>query len=303
MRHVVQLLGPTGSGKTRVALEAARALGAEIISADSVQVYQGFDIGTAKASPQERQQIPHHLIDIIGDCEQFNASKFLELSFAAAEGIWSRGRVVLACGGTALYLRVMMQGIFPESRANGRDELRKEAASRGWPALHRDLERIDPAYAAKISVNDHVRLVRALEIHRHSGLPPSEAFRLSRSPFAGCRFIRVGLHREREALYRAIDARVERMLAAGLVAEVRGLLEKHPPSCPPFRSLGYKEVLAHLRGEISLAEARELIQRHSRQYAKRQLSWFRQESDIRWFPADDPGAVIGHVRECLSSAP
>ena len=303
-KPVVQVLGPTGSGKSRVSLAVARAFGGEIISADSVQVYRGFDIGTDKVSPRLRREVPHHLIDIIADCEQFNAHKFLELSFAAAEGIAARGRVPVVCGGTALYLRVMMSGIFLETKAGGRrEELRAEAAARGWDAMRAELQRVDPAYAAKIAANDHVRLVRALEIYRNSGLAPSEAFRLSRSPFSGHEFIRVGLQVDRERLYRAIDARVERMLAHGLVDEVRGLMGSHPASCPPFRSLGYKEILAHLRGETDLATAKELIQRHSRQFAKRQLTWFRQERDIHWFAAEDEGAIIAFIRQCLSKKP
>jgi tRNA dimethylallyltransferase len=304
MKPVIQVLGPTGSGKSRVALALARAIGGEIISADSVQVYRGFDIGTDKVSPLVRGEIRHHLIDIIGDCEQFNARKFLDLSHAAAAEIHGRGRIPVVCGGTALYLRVMMRGIFPESKAgNLRDELRAEAEARGWESLRQELLRIDPAYGEKIAANDRVRLVRALEIYRGSGMTPSEAFRLSRSPFAGCEFIRVGLKVDREELYRAINARVDRMLASGLVDEVRGLLKLHPPSCPPFRSLGYKEIVAALRGDTDLASARALIQRHSRQFAKRQLSWFRQENDIQWFAADDEGAVIAFVRKCLSKRP
>jgi len=304
MNPIIQVLGPTGSGKSRVSLAVARAVGGEIISADSVQVYRGFDIGTDKVGRRLRDEIPHHLIDIIGDCEQFNASKFLELSFAAATAIAARGRIPVVCGGTALYLRVMVRGIFPENKAGDRrEELKMEAASRGWDALRGDLLRIDPAYGAKIAANDRVRLVRALEIYRNSGLTPSAAFRLSRSPFAGHEFIRVGLQVDREQLYRAIDARVERMLAAGLVDEVRGLLELHPASCPPFRSLGYKEILSFLRGDTDLAAAKELIQRHSRQFAKRQLSWFRQETDIHWFPAADEGAIIAFIQQCLSKKP
>jgi tRNA dimethylallyltransferase len=304
MKPIIQVLGPTGAGKSRVALSVARAIGGEIISADSVQVYRGFDIGTDKVSRKLRGEIPHHLIDIIGDCEQFNASKFLDLSFAAAAGISARGRIPVVCGGTALYLRVMMRGIFPESKgADRREELKLEAAARGWDALRGELLRIDPAYAEKIAANDRVRLVRALEIYRNSGLTPSEAFRLSRSPFAGHEFIRVGLQVDREKLYRAIDARVERMLANGLVDEVKGLLERHPASCPPFRSLGYKEILAYLRGETDLPTATELIQRHSRQFAKRQLSWFRQERDIHWFAAEDDAAIIAFIRQCLLKKP
>lgn len=304
MKAVVQVLGPTGAGKSRAALAVARAVDGEVISADSVQVYRGFDIGSDKLPPGERGGIPHHLIDVIGDCAQFNASRFLELAYAAAAGIWARGRVPVVCGGTGLYLRVMMQGIFPESRRAGlREELRRRGEELGWEALHAELRSIDPAYAAKVSVRDRVRLVRALEIHLDSGLSPSAAFQASHSPFAGCRFVRVGLHRERSALYRAIDARVDRMLAAGLVDEVRGLSRRHPPDCPPFRALGYKEVLAMLRGEADLAATRERIQRHSRQFAKRQLTWFRKETDIHWLPADDLAAIVAFVRQCLPSEP
>ena len=301
---LVQILGPTGSGKSRVALAVARAVGGEVISADSVQVYRGFDIGSDKLAPADRGGVPHHLIDIVPDCAQFNASRFLELAHESARGIWSRGGVPVVCGGTGLYLSVMIRGIFPEAKdPQGREELRREAARRGWEALRADLERIDPAYAAKIAVNDRLRLLRALEIHRNCGLAPSEAFRLSRSPFAGCRFVRVGLQVQRPELYRAIDARVERMLARGLVEEVRSLLASRPPGCPPFRALGYKEIVSHLRGEIGLEEARALIQRHSRQFAKRQLTWFRREPDIHWLPAGDVAAGVAHVRQCLSSAP
>ncbi len=300
MQPVIQILGPTGAGKSRVALAVAAAVNGEIISADSVQVYTGFDIGSDKLSPDDRRGIPHHLIDIIPGCEQFNASRFLDLSFAVAEEIFARGRLPVVCGGTGLYLRVMMRGIFPENKDDARRvELKQAAAARGWDALYKELAAIDPAYARKIGANDHLRLLRALEIYHNNGLPPSEAFRLSRSPFAGRPFIRIGLHVEREKLYRAIEARVERMLAAGLVDEVRRLLQQRPASCPPFRSLGYKEIAAHLGGETDLATATELIRRHSRQFAKRQLTWFRAEKDIRWFPADDLEAIIGSIRQCL----
>ncbi|TFG79954.1 MAG: tRNA (adenosine(37)-N6)-dimethylallyltransferase MiaA [Chrysiogenales bacterium] len=304
MNTVIQILGPTGVGKSQVALAVAREFNAEIISADSVQVYSGFDIGTDKISPQFRREIPHHLIDIIEDCSQFNASKFLDLSFAAAQEIIARGRVPLVCGGTALYHRVMIRGIFPESKKQTqRQQLQSEAASLGWDALRRQLEKIDPLYAKKIGPNDKVRLVRALEIYRNSGLPPSEAFRLTSSPFAAHCFIRIGLQVDRDLLYQNICKRVDRMLANGLIDEVKRLLESHPPSCPPFRSLGYKEILSYLRGETDLATARELIQCHSRQFAKRQLSWFRQEKDIEWFAAEDKAAIMEFIKKCLSKEP
>ena len=300
MKPLIQVLGATGVGKSRVACAIAREFGAEIISADSVQVYKGFDIGTDKIDEQGRREIPHHLIDIISDCSQFNASRFLELSFAAVEQISARGKIPLVCGGTALYLRVMAQGIFAENKDDGtRRQLKEKAALLGWPALWRELQAIDPAYAEKIGPNDKVRLVRALEIFRHCGMPPSEAFTRSRSPFASYRFIRVGLEMDRKDLYQRIDRRAERMLANGLLAEARELLKRYPPSCPPFKALGYKEILAHWRGEITLTEALELIQRHSRQFAKRQLSWFRQEKDIHWFDPENNEAIMRFISQCL----
>jgi tRNA dimethylallyltransferase len=301
MKPLIQVLGATGVGKSQVACAVARRFDAEIISADSVQVYEGFDIGTDKIDRQGRREIPHHLIDIIRDGSQFNASKFLELSFAAAEGISARGKIPLVCGGTALYLRVMKQGIFRENKSDStRGQLEAEAARSGWTALWQELLAIDPVYARKIGPNDKIRLVRALEIHRHCGLPPSEAFRHSRSPFAAYHFIRVGLEMERGKLYQQIDRRAERMIENGLVDEVRELLKRYPPSCPPFKALGYKEIASHVRGEIDLPTALELIQRHSRQFAKRQLSWFRQEKDIRWFAPESIEAISAFISQCIA---
>ncbi|MCX6557786.1 MAG: tRNA (adenosine(37)-N6)-dimethylallyltransferase MiaA [Candidatus Aminicenantes bacterium] len=304
MKPLIQVLGATGVGKSQVAFALAGKFGAEIISADSVQVYRGFDIGTDKVDPRRQREILHHLIDIIDDCSQFNASKFLELSFSAAEKINTRGRIPLVCGGTGLYLRVMSQGIFAENKNNAtRRQLEEKAALHGWPALWQELQAIDPVYAEKISPHDKVRLVRALEIHRHCGLPPSEAFRHSRSPFSAYAFIRIGLEMDRKKLYERIDRRVERMIERGLVAEVEALLKRHPPACPPFKALGYKEIVAHLRGETDLETALELIQRHSRQFAKRQLSWFRQEKDIQWFDPGDLDAMASHIRACIAKKP
>lgn len=304
MKPLIQVLGPTGIGKSRVACAIARKFNAEIISADSVQVYRGFDIGTDKIDAQGRREIPHHLVDIIDDCSQFNASKFLELSFAAAEEISARGKVPLVCGGTALYLRVMKQGIFAENKDSAtRSRLHEKAARLGWPALWQELQAIDPVYAQKISPNDKVRLIRALEIHHHCGLSPSEAFTRSRSPFAAYTIIRIGLEMDRKKLYQQIDRRAERMLQNGLLSEVRDLLRRYPPSCPPFKALGYKEIAAHLRGETDLSTALKLIQCHSRQFAKRQLSWFRQEKDITWFAVEAMEDIERYISQCLLKKP
>jgi tRNA dimethylallyltransferase len=304
MKPIIQLLGATGVGKSQVACDLATKFNGEIISADSVQVYMGFDIGTDKISLLGRQEIPHHLIDIISDCSQFNASKFLELSFAAAEQISARGKIPLVCGGTALYLRVMIQGIFEENKNSAtRRQIEEKAALSGWPVLWRELQAIDPLYAEKIGPNDKVRLVRALEIYHHCGLSPSEAFKHSRSPFAAYSFIRIGLEMDRKKLYQRINRRVEKMLENGLLAEVQDLLRRYPPSCPPFKALGYKEIAAHLRGEIDLPAARELIQRHSRQFAKRQLSWLRQEKEIHWFAPENIDAITRFISQCLTKKP
>jgi tRNA dimethylallyltransferase len=304
MKPLIQVLGATGVGKSQVACAIAKKINAEIISADSVQVYKGFDIGTNKIDQQGRREIPHHLIDIIDDCSQFNASRFLELAFIAAEQISARGKVPLVCGGTALYFRVMTQGIFAETKDDAtRRQLMERAAISGWPILWGELQAIDPAYAQKIGPNDKVRLVRALEIYHHCGVSPSEAFTRSRSPFSAYSFIRIGLEMDRKKLYQRINRRAELMLADGLLAEVQELLRRHPPACPPFKALGYKEIVAHLHGEIDLPATLELIQRHSRQYAKRQLSWFRQEKDIHWFAPENIEAITRFISQCLQKKP
>lgn len=301
MNPLLQILGATGVGKSRVACALARQFNAEIISADSVQVYQGFDIGTDKISAQGRREIPHHLIDIIHDASQFNASKFLDLAFRAAEDIRNRGKIPLVCGGTALYLRVMMQGIFAENKNEAtRGQLQEKAANSGWQVLWQELLALDPVYAQKIGPHDHVRLVRALEIHHHCGMPPSAAFKQSRSPFAAYHFIRIGLELDRKELYRRIDRRAELMLENGLLDEVRELLKRYPPTCPAFNALGYKEIVAHLRGETDRTTALESMQRHSRQFAKRQLSWFRQEKDIHWFAPENMAGITAFINQCLA---
>jgi len=305
MKPIIQVLGPTGVGKSKIALLLAKHLDGEVISADSMQVYKHFDIGTDKILPEECQSIPHHLIDIFSDCSQFNASIFLEKSFEAAESITGKGKIPIVCGGTALYLKTMMKGIFPESNQKriSRESLNLIADRRGLNILWEKLYRVDPVYAAKVGKNDKVRIVRALEIfYNNNGTPPSEIFRLTRTPFEDYQFIRIGLNMDREELYRRIESRVDSMINRGLVEEVKQLRTQYPPDCPPFKSLGYKEIMMFLDGEIpSLEESVALIKQHSRNFAKRQLSWFRQENDIRWF---HPGQFdeIKKLVECLRRA-
>lgn len=301
MKNIIQILGPTGVGKSRTAVEIAKRIDGEIISADSMQVYKDFDIGTAKTSPKEMQGIPHYLIDIYSDCSQFNSSIFLEKSFLLSEDIVRRGRVPVICGGTALYLKCMIKGIFPESKVKriARETLNRIVDKKGVLYLWNRLNKVDPQYAEKIGQNDRVRIVRAMEIYYNNGKPPSEIFHLTQTPFQDYSFIRIGLNMDREELYRRIELRVDRMIDRGLKEEVEGLRKKYPTNCPPFKSVGYKEIGMYLDDEICFDRAVELIKQHTRNFAKRQLSWFRQEKDIRWFGPGEFDKIEAFVRESL----
>lgn len=299
------MLGPTGVGKSKVAVGLARCLGGEIISADSMQVYKDFNIGTDKIRPQQMQGVPHHLIDIYCHCEQFNGSRFLEAAHRAAEEILSRGGAPIVCGGTALYLRLMIQGIFveSESRRVSREQLNAIVARRGLDCAWKRLHAVDPDYALRIGPNDRIRIVRALEIYYNNGLPPSELFRENRSPFEGYDFIRIGLNVERQLLYERIEERVNRMIAEGFAEEVRRLRRIYPLNCPPFKSMGYKEMLMYMDGALKLDQAVELMKQRTRNFAKRQLSWFRKEKGVEWFDPGDMAAIEAYVRQRLSGAP
>lgn len=290
---VVQILGPTGAGKSKVAVSLAEKIGGEIISADSMQVYKGFNIGTDKIEEKDKKNIPHFLIDILDDCSQFNASIFLEESFKISLQIVDRGHIPIVCGGTALYLKTMITGIFPESKQKkvSRSELNEIVNREGLPALWDRLNEVDPAYAKKISKNDAVRIVRAMEIYYNNELPPSELFKKTATPFKEFDFLRIGLNMDREKLYKRIENRVDRMIEKGLVEEVKKLRTRFPLHCPPFKSVGYKEIGMYLDGEIDLDTAVKLIKQHSRNFAKRQLSWFRQAKDITWFDSADTAKV------------
>ena len=238
---LVVVLGPTAVGKSRVAVDLALRFGGEVISGDSIQVYRGFDIGTDKPSPAEQRGVPHHLIDTVDPTVQFTAADFVREALAAARDISSRGRLPIVAGGTGLYLKALVDGLFP---GPGRDPavraaLEAEAREKGLDALFRRLEEVDPAYAAKIRDRDRVRIVRALEVHAATGRPISEHFLATASPVAGRKVVRIGLRLERAVLVRRIEDRVDRMFARGLVGEVRGLLETgHPRGRPALPGPG-----------------------------------------------------------------
>ncbi len=299
---LVIVLGPTAVGKSRVAVDLALRFGGEVISGDSVQVYRGFDIGADKAGPEARRGVPHHLIDIVEPEVQYTAADIVRDALAAARGIAARGRLPIVAGGTGLYIKALVDGLFP---GPGRDPavraaLEAEAAEKGLDTLFRRLEAVDPEYALKVRSRDRVRIIRALEVHITTGRPISEHFRETRSPVMGRTVVRLGLRLDREPLCRRIDERVDRMFARGLVEEVRGLLERGvPETAPPFRALGYSHVLRLLRGEIGREEALALTKTDTRQYAKRQMTWFRKMAGVVWFSPDDGSALEEYVQKRL----
>ena len=284
------LTGPTAAGKSAVALELAKRIGAEIISLDSRAVYRGMDIGTAKPTLAERRAVPHHLIDIVEPEDEFSVAQYLAAARKAVDDIRGRGRQVLFVGGTPMYLKALLRGLFdgPTADPELRDELADLAQREGSARLHSILAEIDPAAAAKLHPNDTRRLIRAIEVHRRSGQPISgqqREFKLALPAEAGRVFV---LDWPRATLHERINARVDAMFAAGLVEEVRGLLKQDGPiGRTAAQAVGYREVIAHLQTGGDLTETIELAKRRTRQFAKRQLTWFRSLSECRWLAAGD----------------
>jgi tRNA dimethylallyltransferase len=279
------IVGPTASGKTALSLEVARRVPAEIVSADSRQVYRRMDIGTAKPGPDEMRRVPHHCIDIADPSETFNAVRFAEAGRDAVSGILSRNRLPVAVGGSGLYLRALVDGLFDGGfrDAGLRSRLNREASESGTAALYGRLCRTDPEAAARIHPNDLKRIVRALEVAELSGRPISQLQREKTRP-AVFDTLWFGIRWKREELTRRIDARVDRMMEAGFLGEVTALLASGLTAADnAMDSLGYRELTAHLDGRMNLAEAVAEIKMHTRQFAKRQMTWFRPDARIRWF--------------------
>jgi len=290
--RLLAIAGPTAVGKSALAVALAQILGGEIVSADSVQVYRGLDIGSAKPTPAQRQDIPHYLIDICDPDEQYNVARFQSDCDAAVAGVLARGRLPILVGGTGLYMRAALRAyVFTEAAHDPelRAALTAEAAALGAPALHARLAGRDPAAAARIHPADARRIVRALEVLAQTGRPISES-QIQRQAPPRYNYCLVALTREREALYQAIEARVDAMLAAGWLAEVDGLLRRYPPGAPGLRALGYAELVQFRQGVLPWEEALARIKRNTRRFAKRQLSWLRAEPRIRWI---DVGKASG----------
>lgn len=293
---ILVLVGPTASGKTTLALALAERFNGEIVSADSRQIYRLMDIGTAKPGHTERARIPHHLVDIVWPDEPYTLAQYQAAANAALANVWARGRLPLLVGGTGLYVRAVIDGLaipaVPPQPAL-RAELEAEAAAHGAASLHRRLAELDPAAATSIDPANVRRLIRALEICLATGRPLSEQRGSRPTPF---RPLLLGLNTERQLLYSWADRRVEQMLAEGLVAEVQALVARgYGWELPAMSSLGYREMGAYVRGELSLAAARERMQLATHAYIRRQLTWFRPDTRVRWLDAADPGLVAAAV--------
>lgn len=300
------LLGPTAVGKTRLSLELSEAYNAEVISGDSMQVYRGMDIGTAKISTAEMNGIPHHLIDIHDPEEAYSAAEFQEQGKRLIAEISGRGRLPFIVGGTGLYIESLCYGFrFSEAVADEafRAELDAYAEAHGAEALHARLAAVDPASAERLHPNDRRRIIRALEIHHQTNttLSAAKAEQTRQSPYELCL---IGLTMDRKILYKRIEDRIDQMLEQGLIAEVQGLLDKgYHRSMVALQGLGYKEIAAYLEGELSYDEAVTLLKRDTRRFAKRQLSWFRHMKEIEWiedFNEQNYPGNLAKIREIIS---
>ena len=288
LKSLIVIGGPTGVGKTDIAVDLARRCGGEIISADSMQVYRRLDIGTAKPTPSQCRGIPYHGIDFVEPPETFHLGAFIELADRLIAEIVTRGHRPLVVGGTGLYMKGLLQGVFdaPEVEPAIRKRLLERVKSEGAPTLHAELARVDPNAAANISPNDPIRITRALEVWEQTGRPISQLWQESRAAESRYPYHLFVLTCERSVLYDRINRRVEAMFRAGLADEVKRLVaEGVSPTCHAFKTLGYGHLLAWIEGRIGEREAIEEMQKHSRHYAKRQLTWFRAMSGAVWIDA------------------
>lgn len=287
---ILAIVGPTAAGKTGLALELAQELGGEIVNADALQVYRGFDIGTAKPTLEERARVPHHLIDILDPTERYSAGEFARRARESIDEIRERGRVPLVVGGSGLYVRALFEGISPVPPGDEgiRSELRRRLEEEGLPVLFEELRAVDAETAGRLAEGDTQRVLRALEVALVSGRPLS--WWLSQRPFGAqpLAALKIGLTIPRAVLYDRILRRAQRMVADGWVGEVRGILASGVPGdAPAFQAIGYRQLVRHVEGTCSLDEALLEIVQATRRFAKRQLTWFRKEPGLHWLPAKD----------------
>nr|WP_170294511.1 tRNA (adenosine(37)-N6)-dimethylallyltransferase MiaA [Heliomicrobium gestii] len=287
---LVLIVGPTAVGKSDAGIALAQRFNGEIISGDSMQVYRGMDIGTAKLKPEERGGIIHHMIDILDPDQPFSVADFQRRVTALIADIVGRGRLPILVGGTGLYVRSIIDHYAFTDEATDlelRQRLEEEAASFGLEVLHNRLTEVDPAAARRIHVNDRKRIIRALEVYHLTGRRQSDFHYADAIQQPKYRLAPIALTMERQELYRRIDLRAQIMIESGLVEEVKGLLKRgFPPTLPSMQAIGYKEIVGYLQGEYDLTQALYLLQRNTRHFAKRQYTWFRRDSRLIWFAAD-----------------
>jgi tRNA dimethylallyltransferase len=284
------IAGPTGSGKSELAVRLAETIGGEIVNFDSVQVYRGFDIGSAKPAAEARARVPHHLLDIIEATEEFNAADYARVARETCDAIEGRGKTPILVGGTFFYLRALLAGLpeMPGRDAAIRARIHRIADKpRGQARLHGWLSKIDPQSGRKIAPADRHRVERALEVWLATGRPISSWERPTADPHAETPALKMALTLDRPRLVELLDRRVDAMYAAGLVEETRGLLARYPPTARPFTSIGYAEAAAVIRGELGLDPAMAETRRRTRAYAKRQMTWLRSERNVQWLDASD----------------
>jgi tRNA dimethylallyltransferase len=284
---LVVIVGPTASGKTALALSLAEHFSGEIVSCDSVAVYRGMELGTAKPTFEERQRVPHNLIDVFAPEEPCTAGDYSRLAREAIRGIAQRAKLPIVAGGTGLYLRALIDGLFPapKRREPLRAKLRARTAQRGPAYIHRILERLDAKAAQLIHANDTPKVIRAIEITMAGRDPMTHQWTQPRDPLTGYRILRLGLNPPRTELYARINRRAAQMFGSGLVEETTQLVETYGFDCRPLTSLGYAQAIAVIRGEMTRDEAIAACAQGHRNYAKRQLTWFRKDPQIQWLPA------------------
>lgn len=304
---VVVIVGPTAVGKTEVALALAERLGAEIVNADSRQVYRQLDVGTAKPTAAERGRVAHHVIDVVDPDARFDAARFRELALEAVADLRARGRAVVVCGGTGLYVRALLQGLFhgPAADPTLREALLRRERREGSGTLHARLAAVDPRAAARLHPRDLLRVVRALEVHALTGRPITAWQDEHAFGSRDLASLVLGCDRPREELAARIADRCSAMLAAGFLDEIRGLWARgYAPDLPALQSVGYREMGAHLRGRLGFHEACDAFRRATRRLAKRQRTWFRADPAIRWYHPDrERSALIAHARAWLDASP
>jgi len=300
---IIVIEGPTASGKTDFAVRLARSLSGEVVNADSMQVYRGMDIGTAKPTIEEQKGVPHHLLNIVDPDEAFNAAIYRRRALPVIDDICSKGKVCLVVGGTGLYIRALIGGLMEAPPADPvlRKKLNQECDRYGPTVLHDKLKTADPERAADIHLNDRVRIVRALEIAYLSNRPFSDLMNGHRFTHSSVRALKFCLNVERETLYHHINTRAARMIERGLLEEIRGLLNQgYSPDLKPMQAIGYRHMIRYLLGHTSLRAAIDTLKRDTRRYAKRQLTWFRREPDVIWIDPGDANMVLRRSRDFLS---